>query len=213
MQDSLLSEDLPTSDELGTHNIHFAVKAVQKDISNMGISKGQRNAHGNYNFRGIDDIYNTFSTLLAKHELTVIPRVMDIIREVHPNEKGKLQFTSVVTVQYTMYAPDGSSIDGTAVGEGRDSQDKATSKAMSAAYKYFMFQTFCIPTEEFPDADATNPGEVVQGLPAISDDRFKGALTKLAEGDKKIPKMLRDRFTLTAKQEKDLALCEERMNS
>jgi hypothetical protein len=35
-----------------------------------------------------------------------------------------------------------------------DSGDKATNKAMSAAYKYAAFQTFAIPTEGNPDADA-----------------------------------------------------------
>ena len=36
-----------------------------------------------------------------------------------------------------------------------DSADKATNKAMSAAYKYACLQTFCIPTEGDNDADAT----------------------------------------------------------
>jgi len=31
-------------------------------------------------------------------------------------------------------------------GEGMDSSDKATNKANSAAYKYAMFELFCIPT-------------------------------------------------------------------
>jgi hypothetical protein len=34
-----------------------------------------------------------------------------------------------------------------------DSGDKATNKAMSAAYKYMAFQTFAIPTEGDNDAD------------------------------------------------------------
>ncbi|MNY54686.1 hypothetical protein D3C86_1905820 [compost metagenome] len=34
-----------------------------------------------------------------------------------------------------------------------DSGDKATNKAMSAAYKYAAFQAFCIPTEGDNDAD------------------------------------------------------------
>lgn len=42
-------------------------------------------------------------------------------------------------------------------GEAMDSADKATNKAMSAAYKYAAFQTFCIPTEGDNDADATTP--------------------------------------------------------
>jgi hypothetical protein len=40
-------------------------------------------------------------------------------------------------------------------GEAMDSGDKATNKAMSAAYKYVTFQTFCIPTEGDNDADLT----------------------------------------------------------
>src|SRR6478736_352439 len=53
-----------------------------------------------------------------------------------------------------------SAIDGTkhtvaTFGEAMDSGDKATNKAMSAAYKYAAFQAFCIPTEETAvDADA-----------------------------------------------------------
>jgi hypothetical protein len=35
-----------------------------------------------------------------------------------------------------------------------DSGDKATNKAMSAAYKYACMQSFCIPTEGDNDADA-----------------------------------------------------------
>ncbi len=40
--------------------------------------------------------------------------------------------------------------------QGLDSGDKATNKAMSVAFKYACFQTFCIPTENLiddPDAD------------------------------------------------------------
>jgi hypothetical protein len=34
-----------------------------------------------------------------------------------------------------------------------DSGDKATNKAMSAAFKYACMEVFCIPTEGNPDAD------------------------------------------------------------
>ena len=43
----------------------------------------------------------------------------------------------------------------TTYGEAMDSGDKATNKAMSAAYKYAAMQAFCIPTEGDNDADAT----------------------------------------------------------
>ena len=62
-------------------------------------------------------------------------------------------------------ACDGSKHTVKTYGEAMDSGDKATNKAMSAAYKYAAFQTFCIPTEGDNDADAQThepKGYVVQ---------------------------------------------------
>lgn len=56
-----------------------------------------------------------------------------------------------------MSAVDGSRHTVSTFGEAMDSADKATNKAMSAAYKYMAMQTFCIPTEGDNDADATTP--------------------------------------------------------
>ena len=53
-----------------------------------------------------------------------------------------------------------------------DSADKATNKAMSAAYKYAAIQAFCIPTEGDNDADATTH-EVAprqEAPPPVSDE-------------------------------------------
>lgn len=63
---------------------------------------------------------------------------------------------SVCKMKYRFFAVDGSYVDAVVVGEGMDSGDKATNKAMSVAFKYACFQTFCIPTENLiddPDAD------------------------------------------------------------
>ena len=46
-----------------------------------------------------------------------------------------------------------------------DRSDKSTNKAMSAAFKYACFQTFCIPTEEMRDADAESPQAQPKGYP------------------------------------------------
>ena len=62
-----------------------------------------------------------------------------------------------------MSAEDGSKTTARMIGEAMDSGDKATNKAMSAAYKYAAFQTFAIPTEGTPDADAETH-EVAHGM-------------------------------------------------
>ncbi len=56
-------------------------------------------------------------------------------------------------VQFTFYAPDGSSVEVVTVGEAMDAGDKSSNKAMSAALKYALLQVFCIPTEEPIDTE------------------------------------------------------------
>ena len=48
-----------------------------------------------------------------------------------------------------------------------DSGDKATNKAMSAAFKYAAFQAFCIPTEGDNDADAHTPEVAPKQMSAV----------------------------------------------
>ena len=57
-----------------------------------------------------------------------------------------------VHVTYRMVcSDDGGSITIESVGEGADSQDKASGKAMTYCYKYALLRTFAIPTGEDPD--------------------------------------------------------------
>ena len=79
---------------------------------------------------------------------------------------------SVVKVRYTFYTDDGSSVQAVVIGEAMDRSDKSTNKAMSAAFKYACFQTFCIPTEEMKDSEeeslepAPKAGNDVESYPS-----------------------------------------------
>lgn len=64
---------------------------------------------------------------------------------------------SILTIRYTFYAIDGSSIEVVTIGEAMDSGDKSCNKAMSTAQKYAFFQVFAIPTEELKDSDDDSP--------------------------------------------------------
>ena len=131
---------------------------IGKAMADIGpIAKNKRNKEQNYLFRGIDDVYNALNPIMSKYGLFVIPKVLERTREERQTAKGYRLIYTVLKIQYTMYAPDGSYIEGITEGEGMDSADKSTNKAMSAAYKYFMFQLFNIPTEEAVDADAETP--------------------------------------------------------
>ena len=136
--------------------VYKAINNVQADLSVLGITKDRRNMQGSgYNFRGIDDVYNTIAPLLAKHGLCILPRVLSRECVERVSQKGGALFYVTVDAEFDFVsAEDGSKHTVKTFGEAMDSGDKATNKAMSAAYKYACFQAFSIPTESDNDADA-----------------------------------------------------------
>lgn len=135
--------------------IYKAMLGVMHDIGAIGkdkVNQGYGNNKG-YKFRGIDQVYNALQPALIKNGVFPSPCVHKEEREERKNSKGTLLFYSRLTVTYRFYAEDGSYVEATVIGEAMDSGDKATNKAMSAAYKYACFQVFCIPTEEMIDSD------------------------------------------------------------
>jgi len=143
--------------------VYKAIAAVQGELAKVGIGKNNKNEQQNYKFRGIDDVYNALAPLLAKHQLCVIPRVVSCDRSERVsvktwNGQAKESVLFYVTVHAEfdfVSSADGSKHTAATFGEAMDSGDKATNKAMSAAYKYAAFMTFAIPTEGDNDADAT----------------------------------------------------------
>lgn len=155
--------------------VYKAVCAVQLALSKQGIAKDKQ-AQG-YKFRGIDDIYNALSPLLAANNLCIIPRMLTrTYVERTSKSGGSLYFVCVHAEFDFVSAIDGSKHTASTFGEAMDSSDKATNKAMSAAYKYAAFQTFAIPTEGDNDADAHTPiAAPVDVLKALQDAAMGGA--------------------------------------
>ena len=135
--------------------VYQAINSVQAALSTEGIGKNRKNLQGSgYMFRGIDDVYNALAPLLAKHGLVIIPRMMKRTSEERQSKAGGALFYVTVEAEFDFIAAeDGTQHTARTFGEAMDSGDKATNKAMSAAYKYAAFQTFAIPTEGNPDAD------------------------------------------------------------
>ena len=135
--------------------VYSAICAVMSDIGQTGIAKGRKNQQQGYSFRGIDDVYNELNSLLSKHSLIMVPRILT--REVteRQTQKGGVLFYVTVEAEFDLIsAKDGSKHTVRTLGEAMDSADKATNKAMSAAYKYAAMMVFCIPTEGDNDADS-----------------------------------------------------------
>jgi len=144
-------------------SVYQAICGVQSDLAKQGIAKDQENTFDHYKFRGIDDVYNALAPLLAKHQLCILPRMLSRMCEERQSQRGGALFYVTVDAEFDFVSAQDTSIHTVRVfGEAMDRGDKATSKAMSAAYKYACFQTFCIPTEGDNDADATTPDPIAK---------------------------------------------------
>lgn len=138
-------------------NIYQSINAIMAECP--VIAKAQQNKQQGFMYRGVDVVMNVFQPLLAKYKVFVVPEVLETIREDRQTKNGGNLIYTILKVRYTFFAEDGSFISATVQGEGMDSADKSGNKAMSVAFKYAMFQVFCIPTEEMRDPDAESPEE------------------------------------------------------
>lgn len=132
--------------------IYEAINAIMSAIE--PIAKNKVNPQQNYKFRGVDDVYAVLSPMLTANKVVIIPNVTRHSLEQFTTSKGGVIFRAIVDVEYTIAsAEDGSIIKVVVTGEGMDSGDKATPKALSGAYKYMAFQLFCIPVDTGDDAE------------------------------------------------------------
>ena len=194
-----------------TKNVYQLIADVSAEIAQTGISKDRNNAQQGYKFRGIDDVYNAIAPIISKHGLVILPRILSRELAERQSAKGSAIFYVTVEAEFDFV----SSHDSTkhtvkTYGEAMDTADKATNKAMSAAYKYAAFQTFCIPTEGDNDADQTSHEVAASALPWLNPD--------MPEWEKAKSYYLRDgnlKFVLTrfrmsnANQEKLIAECKQ----
>jgi len=137
--------------------VYDAVASVMEELGIGGIAKKRTNTQGaGFKFRGIDDILNALGPTMPKHGLTVFPRMLERTSVERQSKAGGVLFYVTVKASFKFVSKaDGSSETAEVFGEAMDSSDKATSKAMSIAWKNAAILTFQIPVEgENNDADA-----------------------------------------------------------
>ena len=138
-----------------TPAIYKAIIGVMNDVNAIG--KDSYNKTQNFKYRGIDDVMNELHTALAKNKVFVVPVVLSEARSTGKSKSGGELYYTRLTIRFTFYAEDGSSVSAVVIGEAMDSGDKASNKALSIGLKYAMLQVFCIPTEDEKDPDAQSP--------------------------------------------------------
>ena len=137
--------------------IYGCMESCMKEIGSITKSSqmNMQSKGGNlkYAYRSIDAVYNALQPAMIKAGITVVPKVIDYQRIPKNTQSGEYQNTVIVNMSFRWTAADGSYVETVVVNEGQDAGDKAFSKAMANAFKYAVFMTFVIPTEEMDMAD------------------------------------------------------------
>lgn len=163
--------------------IFAAMVAVMGEVGTIG--KSRKNAAQGYDFRGIDDVVANLQEVMAKHGVLCVPRVLEREREVFETKNGGKMASVRLLVEHTFFsAKDGSAVHATTLGEAMDSGDKASNKAMSAALKYALTETFLIPTREADrDTEEASPEMAGRAAPAKAAPKAAAKTEKTAAPD------------------------------
>lgn len=132
-------------------SVHAAWSAVMGDVQSIG--KNDRNEQQRFTFRGIDSVMSAVGPALRKHGVAVVPSVREMNTDTYTTKGGAVMRNATVLVAWTVYGPAGDSFEGSTYGEAADAGDKAVSKAHSVAYRTFLLQALCVPTND-PEPDA-----------------------------------------------------------
>ena len=157
--------------------IYKALASILGEIGSIG--KDKKNTQQHFQYRGIDDVYNTLNPIMAKHKVFMTPEVIEKTREERQSRSGGMLIYTMLKIKYTFWHEDGTSVSCVVEGEGMDSGDKSANKAMAIAHKYALLQTFCIPVEQTdPDAESH---EVVPRSQNTQPQKKSGTPSSLAE--------------------------------
>lgn len=144
--------------EPGTYKtIHQLMGSILAQMPAIG--KTQKNVQQNFMFRGHDDVLNALNPLLAKHGVYVIPDAVERVTAHRETAKGSTMYEVNLHVRFRFYGPGGDYVEASGWGEGTDMGDKATSKAMTMAFKYVLAQVFAVSTAAAADPDGQTAEE------------------------------------------------------
>jgi hypothetical protein len=135
--------------------IHQRLVAILAALPAIG--KDAYNQQQQFHYRSHDQVLNALNPLLAAFGVFVVPYVMKRSTAQRATRSGGVMYEVNLHVQYEFFGLAGDSVQASAWGEGTDSGDKATNKAMTMAFKNVIAQVFAVSTEEAQDSDGTTP--------------------------------------------------------
>lgn len=135
-------------------NIEQALAAIYGAV---GYVQKERKQGLSYTFASESALIEALRPAMVEQGVTVrVVALSDVKHEaitVGKSESVMQRTTLIATVRFA-HAASATHIDVVAAGEGMDSGDKSSNKAMTCALKYALRQTFLIETGDDPDRDA-----------------------------------------------------------
>jgi hypothetical protein len=129
------------------------------------VDKSDRNREQDFSYRGIERIMAAAGPALHGAGVVVVPTIVGRhVGEMARGSRGAVWRHVTLTVRYRFYGPGGDYLDAEVDGEGLDNADKATSKAMTMAYKTALLQVLGIGSGG-DDPDGETPPERTSGAP------------------------------------------------
>lgn len=159
-------------------NIYQKIQAVMQDI--QYLAKDDQVSFGTTKYKAISEekVTTTVRASMIKNGLVMFPETLDISKD------GQI---TTVNVTYKMVNVDDPTeqIIIASCGQGSDTQDKGSGKAMTYAYKYALLRTFAIPTGEDPDKISSAELDAKQELtdPVVNAGLVKAQIMGMAKND------------------------------
>lgn len=148
------------------------ILAIQSEITS--IAKNGRNDFQNYDYATERDFVATLKPLLEKHGVIVIPEIAAPPSIVESGKDGKSKLTTILMKFKLINVDDPEDYYYSLVGgQGQDAGDKGIYKAITGAKKYFIANTFMIPTGDDPENEVVKKvrgGKKVSKPVALAED-------------------------------------------
>lgn len=164
--------------ELAVHECVARILADLPAIQKNGTAPANM---GGYKFRRVEDITAALKPLFAQYGVLCLPSVMSRVESQRSTSKGGILFCVDLEICFRFIGPQGDELATNVWGQGTDSGDKATQKAVTSAFKTMLSVVFCISDSEM-DAEAHDVPETARRVPAPK-DRIERCKTLILERD------------------------------
>ena len=199
-------------------NLAQAVINVMQEVKGMEKNSKVGSGRNTYNGTKDQDVKEVFNEALANNGLCIFPtdiqedtQIDRWEQEYNGNVQTKQSVFTKVKTKYLLLHTSGESVELSGYGHGVDPQDKGAGKATTYALKNTLLYTFLTPVGKIDDSETEHSQDkpvpsAKSKKPEISVDKWSAYFDKVknAEDVKTSKQYLKDNFSLTPAQEKDL---------